>query len=200
MNKKTIQIPEYVRVIVSKLEKAGFEAFVVGGCVRDILRGKTPKDWDVTTDATPEEILQVFPEGKYENRFGTVLVVYEDKDFKDVVEVTTYRSEQGYRDRRRPDEVKFEKDLDKDLSRRDFTVNALAMKEKQSKINLPENIKKNHIAEIDGYFVIDLFGGIKDIEKKIIRAVGEPLERFKEDSLRMMRALRLAVELDFELE
>ncbi len=200
MNKNSIEIPVYIEDIINKLEKAGFEAFVIGGCVRDILRDKDPKDWDITTNAKPEEILKVFPDGKYENNFGTVLVFYEKKDFKDVIEVTTYRSEQGYRDRRRPDEVTFEKDLDKDLSRRDLTVNAMAMKSKKSKIELSENIKERHIKEVDDYFVIDLFGGMKDIDKRIIRAVGEPMERFKEDSLRMMRALRLAVELDFELE
>src|SRR6056297_1730782 len=200
MSKKEIKIPTHVKNIVSQLEKAGFEAFVVGGCVRDVLRGKIPHDWDITTRATPEEVLRVFPKGKYENRFGTVLLICEKKDSEEVVEVTTYRSEQGYRDRRRPDEVKFEKELSKDLSRRDFTVNALAMKAKKSKLGIPQDIKKNHIAEMDDYVLVDLFGGVKDISKKIIRAVGEPVERFKEDALRMMRAIRLAVELDFELE
>ena len=194
-------IPQYVKNIVKKLEEADYEAYIVGGCVRDILRGKAPKHWDVTTKAKPEEILGVFEDGKYENRFGTVLVPIEKKgETVDVVEITTYRSEFGYSDRRRPDEVKFEKDLDKDLARRDFTMNALAMKKKSSSVSIPEHIKEEHRIEEDGHIIIDLFGGRKDIDKKVIRAVGEPADRFKEDALRMMRAIRLAVELDFDLE
>ena len=196
-----MNIPQYIKNIVKKLEDSGHEAYIVGGCVRDILRGKTPKDWDVTTDATPEELMKIFEDGKYENRFGTVLVPIEkDGEMEDVVEITTYRSEFGYSDRRRPDEVKFEKEVDKDLARRDFTVNALAMKKKDSSIPVAEHIKKEHQLEQDGYIILDLFGGKKDIDKKVIRAVGEPADRFKEDALRMMRAIRLAVELDFDLE
>ena len=178
----------------------------MGGCVRDLLMAnevkgtqadsKAPKDWDITTNAIPEEIMKVFPDAKYENEFGTVLVKSQkskveshntegskSKDNKsnvDVVEVTTYRSEQGYSDRRHPDEIKFEDQLDKDLERRDFTINALAM-------NLQGEIT-------------DLFGGQKDIKKKIVRAVGEPSDRFKEDALRMMRAIRFSVQLNFEIE
>ena len=196
-----MKLPRYVKNIVSELEKSGHEAFIVGGCVRDILMNKTPKDWDVTTKAVPEEILKVFPEGKYENDFGTVLVPIEKKgEVFDVVEVTTYRSEFGYSDRRRPDQVNFEEDLDQDLARRDFTINALAMKKKNSLLKVPEGIKKEHQLEKDSYIIIDLFGGKKDIDKKILRSVGEPMDRFKEDSLRMMRAIRLAVELGFDLE
>ncbi len=196
-----MKVPEYVTKIVSQLEKSGYEAYIVGGCVRDILQAKTPKDWDVTTNALPEQILDVFPDGKYENRFGTVLLPIEKKEEAvDVVEITTYRSEVGYSDRRRPDEVKFEKELDKDLSRRDFTINALAMKKKSSPVSVSHRIKDDHKIEKNGYIIIDFFGGEEDINKKIIRAVGEPLDRFKEDALRMMRAIRLAVELDFDLE
>lgn len=137
-----MQIPEYVKNIIEKLEKAGFEAYIVGGCVRDLLLGKIPKDWDVTTNAKPEEILKVFLNSKYENKFGTVLVRVKNRkgETENVVEVTTYRSEHGYRDHRHPDEVVFEKDLDKDLARRDFTINALAMKDVDSKMAVSKNL------------------------------------------------------------
>jgi len=181
-----MQIPEYVKNIVEKLEQASFEAYIVGGCVRDLLMDKTPKDWDITTNARPEKILEIFPDGKYENIFGTVLVPVKlaNGETEDVVEVTTYRSEQGYSDRRHPDEIKFEDSLEKDLSRRDFTVNAMALKLRSGQT--PE--------------ATDLFGGEKDLKKRIIRAVGEPEDRFKEDALRMMRAVRLACQLDFSIE
>ena len=191
-----MKIPDYVLKIIKDLKASGYEAYIVGGCVRDFLMDKEPKDWDITTNARPEEILKVFPTGKYENDFGTVLLPIRDKAdcsktenesdkkecLKDVIEITTYRSEQGYSDRRHPDEVRFEKELDKDLERRDFTINALAMDPDE-----PENI-------------VDLFGGRKDIKAKIIRAVGEPSDRFKEDALRMLRAIRFRSQLNFELE
>ena len=110
-----MQIPEYVKNIVEKLEQAGFEAYIVGGCVRDLLMGLKPKDWDITTNARPEKILEIFPDGKYENVFGTVLVPIKlaNGEIEDVIEVTTYRSEQGYSDRRHPDKITFEDSLDK---------------------------------------------------------------------------------------
>lgn len=176
-------IPEFVKNIVRALQEARFEAYIVGGCVRDFLMGKTPKDWDITTNAKPEEILKVFPDGKYENSFGTVILPIRKKDeLEAVLEITTYRSEQGYSDRRHPDKVIFEDKLEKDLSRRDFTINALALNPLKDKE------------------LIDLFGGEKDINKKIIRAVGEPSDRFKEDALRMLRAIRFSSQLDFTLE
>jgi len=179
-----MKIPEYIKNILANLEKAGYEAFIVGGCVRDLLMGRIPKDWDITTNAKPEETLKVFSEGKYENVFGTVLLpVRNREEVIDVVEITTYRSEQGYSDRRHPDEIRFEEKLDKDLERRDFTINAMAFKVKS-----------------DEHEIIDLFGGQKDLKKKIIRAVGEPVDRFKEDALRMMRAIRFSSELRFEIE
>lgn len=179
-----MNIPDYIIKIIKDLKSSGYEAYIVGGCVRDYLMKKEPKDWDVTTNALPEEILKVFTDGKYENDFGTVLFPVRDKSekVKDLVEITTYRSEQGYSDRRHPDTVTFEKDLDKDLERRDFTVNALAID--------PDNYEN----------IIDLFGGVKDIKAKIIRAVGEPSDRFKEDALRMLRAVRFSSQLGFELE
>lgn len=188
-----MEIPEYIKNIIEKLEKAGHEAYIVGGCVRDLLRSVIPKDWDITTNARPKEILKVFPDGKYENVFGTVIISIKNKqdETEDAVEITTYRSEQGYSDRRHPDMVVFENELEKDLSRRDFTINAMAIKLKVYKV---ESYKVND------YEIIDLFGGEKDLKKKIIRAVGEPIDRFKEDALRMMRAFRLACELNFDIE
>ncbi|MFA6170936.1 MAG: CCA tRNA nucleotidyltransferase [Patescibacteria group bacterium] len=179
-----MKIPKYIREILDVLEKAGFEGYIVGGCVRDLIMEKAPKDFDVTTNARPEQIQKIFSGGKYENSFGTVLLPIRDgEEVIDVVEITTYRSEQGYSDRRHPDQVVFEEKLDKDLERRDFTINAMAMSLKGKKTE-----------------IIDLFGGKKDIEKKIIRAVGEPADRFKEDALRMMRAIRFSSELGFEIE
>ncbi len=178
-----MNIPDYVKNTVSALKEGRFEAYIVGGCVRDFLMGKEPKDWDITTNAKPEEVLKIFADAKYENDFGTVLLpIRADGKVKDVLEITTYRSEQGYSDRRHPDIVLFEDKLDKDLERRDFTINALALDPSH-----PEDI-------------VDFFGGRKDIKAKIIRAVGEPSDRFKEDALRMLRAIRFSSQLDFELE
>ncbi len=173
--------PKEVSEIALTLAKAGFEAYLVGGCVRDMLLGREPKDWDVATNARPEEIQKLFPESVYENSFGTVGVKTESEDPKlAVIEVTTYRIEGRYTDKRHPDEVKFAKTIQEDLARRDFTVNALAM-----------NLKGE---------VYDPFGGKNDLKSRIIRTVGSPEERFNEDALRLMRAVRFAVELDFEIE
>ncbi len=198
-------IPNYINNIIEKLEASDYEAFVAGGCVRDLLLGRAPKDWDITTNARPEQVLAVFTEGKYENIFGTVLlpVKNEQGETEEVVEITTYRSEQGYSDRRHPDEVRFEDALDKDLERRDFTINAMALGGKNCSKLKAESIIQNSkaiIIENKSYILIDFFGGHKDINKKIIRAVGEPAERFKEDALRMMRAIRFMSQLGFEIE
>ncbi len=187
--------------IIEKIEKSGFEAYLVGGCVRDLLMGKTPSDFDITTNALPDELLAIFPLAKYENDFGTVILAIKDEDENvlTVLEITTYRSESGYRDHRRPDEVVFEKDLEKDLMRRDFTINALAICSTKSNYGEKYNSKKIIINK-EEFFLVDLFGGLKDINLKIIRAVGEPVDRFKEDALRMMRAIRFSAQLGFELE
>lgn len=201
-------IPAFVRETIKKLEEAGFEAYIVGGCVRDLLLENPPsggpEDWDITTKARPEEMLKIFPEAKYENVFGTVLLPIKNKrgETEQLIEITTYRSEQGYSDRRRPDTIRFEDSLEKDLERRDFTVNAMALRmtidNKQLTI---DKIKDSQMSNVNGQmYIVDLFGGRKDLEKKIIRAVGEPADRFKEDALRMMRAIRLAVQLDFKIE
>lgn len=176
-------IPTEVQYVADTLEKGGFEAHLIGGCVRDLLLSKTPKDWDITTDATPSEIEGLFPETYLNNDYGTVGVVNEETDDErlKVVEVTPYRTESEYGDARRPDSVAFGVSLEEDLKRRDFTVNAIAFRLHDEKL-------------------VDLFEGEKDIKDKRLRAVGEPKERFKEDALRMMRAVRLAVELDFVIE
>ena len=200
----TKKIPQYIIKIIQKLKENNFEAFVVGGCVRDLLFGKEPKDWDVATSARPEEVVKIFSDSVYENEFGTVGIKIpksklqiknksqiqnskiqnngEEKTEYEIVEVTTYRIESKYSDRRHPDRIRFAKTLEEDLSRRDFTINALAIK-----IN-----KKTDI--------VDLFSGQDDLKNKIIRAVGDANERFNEDALRMMRAIRFAVTLDFEIE
>lgn len=175
-----MSIPKEVKTIISKLKKAGFEAYIVGGCVRDFLRNIEPQDWDVATNAKPKEIQRIFSKSFYNNKFFTVTVQTESKkaNLKEI-EITTYRSEAKYTDKRHPDEIKFAKTIKEDLSRRDFTVNAMAM---------------------DGELeIIDPFNGQKDFKKKIIRAVGNPEKRFSEDALRMMRAVRFASTLDVSL-
>jgi len=183
MELKPSQIPPEVLRVTSTLERGGFEAWVVGGCVRDLLLGRPPKDWDVTTNATPEQIQAVFENTFYTNDFGTVGVVNdttEDESVK-VVEVTPYRLEGAYSDARRPDSVVFSQKLEDDLKRRDFTINALAYSPSKGEL-------------------VDLYEGIKDIEAGVVRAVGEPTARFAEDALRILRAVRIAAELGFAIE
>jgi poly(A) polymerase/tRNA nucleotidyltransferase (CCA-adding enzyme) len=188
-----MKLPEEIQSVLEKLQSAGFEAFVVGGSVRDLLLGKEPKDWDVTTNATPEEIQRVFPNSFYTNQFGTVTVLTgSDKDSLGEIEVTTYRVDAAYSDNRHPDSVKFTTQLQEDLARRDFTVNALALAH--------EGVSVKEVVVIDGLSVIDPFGGLKDLHTKIIRAVGNPEERFQEDALRLLRAVRFAAQLGFEIE
>jgi len=176
-----MEIPKEVKIIIKKLQKNNYEAYIVGGCVRDLLQGKEPEDWDVATNAKPAEIQKIFPKSFYENRFLTVTVQTGSKNpgLKEI-EITTYRSETKYTDKRHPDEIKFAKTIEEDLSRRDFTINAMAMSD---------------IAKI-----INPFNGQKDLGAKIIRAVGHPEERFSEDALRILRAVRLATILDFSIE
>lgn len=185
-HQKTLKIPQEVRHVLENLKANGFEAFIVGGCVRDVLRGVEPKDWDVTTNAKPEEIQQVFPKSFYENKFLTVTVQTENGEGEvKEVEVTTYRLEAKYTDKRHPDEVSFAKTLQEDLARRDFTVNAMALQVQSSKCKV-----KSCDSEIK---ITDLFGGQKDLKNKVIRTVGKPEERFSEDALRLMRAVRFSV-------
>ena len=190
-----MDLPEEVQKIIETLSKAGFEAFAVGGCARDLLLGKEPKDWDVTTNAIPEEIQNLFPENFYANTFGTVTVLPAQ------VEVTTYRVDMGYSDARHPDEVKFTTSLEEDLARRDFTINAMALAPQLSPpLEGGGGRAKRDGVVVDGMYIIDPFGGIKDLNAKLIRAVGDPKERFGEDALRLMRAVRLATQLQFEIE
>jgi len=178
-------IPKEAKSIVKSLQKAGFEAYIVGGCVRDFLLGKEPKDWDVTTNAKPEEIQKVFPNSFYENNFLTVTARTGSKNEKLAeIEITTYRSEAKYSDKRHPDQVSYAKKLEDDLSRRDFTVNAMAM-------DLESATKKK---------VVDLYDGQSDLKNKTIKTVGDPEERFNEDALRMLRAVRFATTLGFNIE
>lgn len=182
MRSSTLSIPEEVLELHSHLKKAGFEAYLVGGCVRDLLLKREPKDWDITTNAKPEEIQTLFEETFYENDFGTVgVVTTSDNPKLKVVEVTPYREEGRYSNARHPDEIRWAKTLSEDLKRRDFTINAIAY-------------------EPDDNTLIDEHGGKSDIERRVIAAVGDPDERFKEDALRMLRAVRLSAELDFALE
>jgi len=195
-------IPEYIKKIIDQLNQAGFEAWVVGGCVRDLLMNRQPADWDITTKARPEDILKVFPEAVYENVFGTVLVKVKNEagETENVVEVTTYRSEQGYSDRRHPDEIRFEDELEKDLARRDFTINALAVAPLGDRKFQPNGFNKMIELDNEAWELVDYYGGEKDIKQRMLRAVGEPSERFKEDALRLLRAVRFMAQLDFKFE
>lgn len=180
---KGFDIPKEVRVVIATLEDAGFEAYLVGGCVRNLIQGREPKDWDITTNAVPEEIIALFPETFYNNDFGTVSVVNKDVTHETlkVVEITPFRVESAYSNFRHPDKVEFSKNLDDDLERRDFTINALAY-------------------DVTHETVIDRHGGLKDLKDGIIRAVGVPEERFGEDALRIMRAIRIFSEYNFTIE
>jgi tRNA nucleotidyltransferase (CCA-adding enzyme) len=182
MKKTALAIPKEVAELHSKLAGAGFEAYLVGGCVRDLLLGREPKDWDITTNASPEHIQKLFGETFYENAFGTVGVVTDSNDPRlRVVEITPYREEGKYTNARHPDEIRWAKTLSEDLKRRDFTVNAIAYEPKKQTL-------------------VDEHGGQDDIVRRSITTVGNPDERFKEDALRMLRAIRLSAELDFMME
>jgi len=172
-------IPDVIKNVYQKIKDAGFSIYLVGGPVRNMLLEKDVKDWDFTTNATPEEILKLFPEGFYDNQFGTVGIPVD----KTIVEVTTFRTEQEYKDFRHPTEVTWGKTIAEDLERRDFTINAMAF----TLSPLP-------------FTLIDSFGGQDDLNRKIIRAVGDPNKRFKEDALRLMRAIRFATQLGFTIE
>lgn len=172
-----IPLPEKVNTIISALNKAGFEAYAVGGCVRDSILKREPKDWDITTSAKPEDIKQIFSRTVDTGILhGTVTVLLEKEGF----EVTTYRIDGEYKDSRHPEHVTFTSNLIEDLKRRDFTINAMAYNDTEG--------------------LIDVFGGMQDLKQKVIRCVGEPKERFLEDALRMMRAIRFAAQLGFVID
>lgn len=174
-----IIIPDYCNKILKTLKSSGYEGFLVGGCVRDSLMGVTPDDYDITTNATPQEMIEVFKDFKVFQTglsHGTVTVVVDNVN----VEVTTYRIDGEYTDNRHPKEVLFTRNIAEDLSRRDFTINAMAYNEQTG--------------------LIDLFGGVDDLNKRAIKTVGDPDKRFSEDGLRILRALRFASKLGFEIE
>lgn len=176
-----INIPSTVSNIINILESHGFEAYVVGGCVRDSILGRVPNDWDITTDALPEKVMEVFkdigatvvPTGI---KHGTVTVIINNDSY----EITTYRIDGEYKDSRRPEEVIFTSKLEEDLARRDFTINAMAF-------NPKEGLK-------------DYFNGIDDLKERKIRTVRNPMDRFEEDALRMLRAIRFSAQLTFDIE
>ncbi len=175
------KIPAEVLEIIAILEKSNFEAYIVGGCVRDLILGREPKDWDLTTNARPEQIQELFTDHVYENNFGTVGIKTrsENPNLK-IVEITPYRLESDYRDNRHPEKINFSDKIEDDLQRRDFTINAMSF-----------NPNKGQL--------IDLYKGQDDLERGIIRTVGNAEERFGEDALRMFRAIRFAAELGFTI-
>lgn len=164
-----------VNNILGKFKKAGFQIYIVGGAVRDLLMGKPVHDWDFTTNAKPEEILKLYSDGFYDNKFGTVGIPVG----KDIFEITTMRKEGLYKDSRHPVEVSWTNKIDDDLARRDFTINAIALSDKE---------------------IVDPYKGQEDLKNKIVKTVGEPFMRFQEDALRLIRAIRIATQLNFEIE
>ena len=187
-------IPKYVQKVARILSKEGYDVYLVGGAIRDIVMGKKPHDFDLATNALPDEMLELFPKAVSTGaKFGTVIALVEDIDGENrEVEVTTFRSEAEYIDGRWPSKVEFVNDLDKDLGRRDFTINAMAL-------DLSSDLLDGEEVERE-WDIHDPFSGITDINMKLIRAVGTPIERFKEDGLRAFKACRLASQLDFEIE
>ncbi len=194
------KIPKEVLNIVQTLQNNSFEAQIVGGSVRDLFLNLQPKDWDINTNAKPEEILKLFQDSFYENDFGTVGVkirkVSGETEETEIVEVTPYRKEGIYKDGRHPDNVSFDATLLEDLQRRDFTINAIAYDPIK---NIIKDIEGNYNI-VENYVDIGIIQSIKDIKDKIIRAVGNPEKRFNEDYLRMLRAVRLANQLGFTIE
>ncbi len=174
-----MKLPSYIAQFMNVFDKNGFQIFVVGGAVRDLLLDKTVQNWDFTTDARPEKILKLFPDGFYNNQFGTVGISQEIKGNKYVFEVTTFRKEDIYEDKRHPKKIEWAKTIEEDLARRDFTINALAYDAKK---------------------IIDPYEGQKHLKEKLIIAVGNPDKRFSEDALRLLRAIRFASELGFLIE
>ncbi|OGD05516.1 hypothetical protein A2379_00975 [Candidatus Amesbacteria bacterium RIFOXYB1_FULL_47_13] len=186
-----IPVPSDVTGVLNKMTKAGYEVYIVGGVIRDFLLKRPLYDWDMTTNAMPEEILKLFPDAFYDNKYGTVGIpreILSDKDTKlqsRPVEITTFRTEHGYSDSRHPDEVRWGKTLEEDLARREFTISAMALRPIQRKYT---------------FELIDLHGGIRDLEDKLLRTVGDANQRFSEDALRMIRAVRIASQLGFAIE
>lgn len=202
-----ITLPKASEKVIELLNTNGFECYAVGGSVRDLLAGKKTGNFDFTTNAQPEEIQKLFPDSFYDNTFGTVGITLshlhnqfkmtETVEREEIYEITTFRSEEGYGDRRHPDKIVWGDSLNEDLKRRDFTINAMAM---TIITNNKKLITDNYLIVNNKYILIDVYDGQKDLENKIIRAVGNPNERFGEDALRMMRAIRFAAEMGFDIE
>ena len=195
-----IDLPRKILDLVSTFENKNYEIYIVGGVVRDILMGKGVYDWDFTTNARPEEIMKLIPDAFYDNKFGTVGIPSASSR---PYEITTFRTEHGYSDARRPDKIEWGKTLEEDLKRRDFTINAMALRPVQTKKlknkKTEKKLKKSKEISLD-FEITDLYNGQRDLDKKLIRAVGDPNERFSEDALRMIRAVRIASELGFKIE
>ncbi len=192
--KLKFKIPSYVLKIARILSKEGYDVYLVGGAIRDVAMSKQPHDYDLATNALPDEMLELFPKAISTGaKFGTVIALVPDVQKENMeVEVTTFRSEEEYIDGRWPSKVEFVNDVYKDLGRRDFTINAMAID--LSSEELGEDVEERE------WEIYDPFGGITDINMKLIKAVGTPLERFKEDGLRAFKACRLCSQLDFEIE
>lgn len=218
----TFKLPSLVLKVVAEFQKNGFEIYVVGGSVRDTIMGKKSYDWDFTTNATPKEILEIFPDGFYDNQYGTVGLAIDDlaNKYDQVIEkkdelallrpfeITTFRTEGIYKDRRHPNKVKWGKTLEEDLQRRDFTINAIALNVNATMKTLPAGRQEcNNPPKAKAFRragetinIIDPYRGQQDIQNKFVKAVGDPDKRFSEDALRMMRAIRIASELGFSIE
>lgn len=214
-----VSLPQPVLYIISALKQGQFEAYIVGGAVRDTLMKRSTHDWDFTTNATPESIQAVFPHSFYDNRFGTVGIagkslfnqmkqagwqvddqyLEDPKWLEEIFEFTTYRTDHNYTDARRPEKVEWGQSIQEDLKRRDFTINAIAFDLDQDLNGLLAFGKKRPELELETNLV-DPFDGQKDLNTKLIRAVGYPVKRFREDALRMMRAIRLGAQLGFTIE
>ena len=194
---ENIVIPQKVKNIIAKFLENKAEIYIVGGACRDLLLGRVVNDWDFTTNLPPEEMKKLFPKNSfYNNNFGTLSILGKDGE---IFEVTTFRTERGYSDGRHPDEVKWGKNLKEDLERRDFTINAIAIEIQNPLALRAPSLEKGGL-NLGNIKIIDLFEGQKDLEKKLVRTVGNPDDRFKEDALRLIRAVRIAGQIGFSIE
>ncbi len=185
--KPEFSLPIYIKKLLKVAQTKNVELYIVGGAVRDLFQNKTVQDWDFATNTLPEKILSIFPKNSYyNNKYGTVTINTDKKK----IEITTFRSEKGYKDKRHPDIVNWGTSLQEDLSRRDFTINAIALKAQPFELS-SEKVK---------FEVIDPYQGIKDIQRKLIRAVGNANDRINEDALRMIRAIRISAQTNFEID
>jgi poly(A) polymerase/tRNA nucleotidyltransferase (CCA-adding enzyme) len=204
-----VKLPQFILKIDKLLKQEGYQSFLVGGAVRDLLMGAPSEkigDWDLATNAKPQEIIRLFPEySKYEDKFGTVTLIEKRPDKNLEIEITPFRKEGGYEDFRHPQKVEWAGTIKEDLGRRDFTINAMAIEIKseirnKSQIPNPKLPPTEYRSQVVNYDIIDPFEGQKDLESKLIRAVGKPEQRFCEDALRLIRAVRFAAALGFKIE